>query len=140
VLACPLAVLPFTAAALATKAGLSGLATNKGSHGLTEIFYAYSSSFANNGQAFAGLNTNTVFYNVTTAVAMMVGRFGLAIPALALAGLVAQQMEKRELGNAVPTDGPLFAVLLVATALIVGGLSFFPSLTLGPILEQLLGR
>jgi K+-transporting ATPase ATPase A chain len=140
VLACPLVVLPFTAVALATNAGLSGLVTNKGSHGLTEIFYAYSSSFANNGQAFAGLNANTVFYNVTTAIAMMVGRFGLAIPALALAGLVAQQMEKRELGNAVPTDGPLFAVLLVATALIVGGLSFFPSLTLGPILEQLLGR
>jgi K+-transporting ATPase ATPase A chain len=140
VLACPLAVLPFTAAALSTKAGLSGLVTNKGSHGLTEIFYAYSSSFANNGQAFAGLNANTVFYNVTTAVAMLVGRFGLAIPALALAGLVAQQIEKRELGNAVPTDGPLFAVLLIATALIVGGLSFFPALTLGPILEHLLGR
>jgi K+-transporting ATPase ATPase A chain len=112
VLACPLAVLPFTAAALSTKAGLSGLVTNKGS----------------------------VFYNVTTAVAMLVGRFGLAIPALALAGLVAQQIEKRELGNAVPTDGPLFAVLLIATALIVGGLSFFPALTLGPILEHLLGR
>ncbi len=86
VLACPLAVLPFTAIALATKAGLSGLITNKGSHGLTEILYAYSSSFANNGQAFAGLNANTVFYNFTTAVAMMIGRFGLAIPALAAGG------------------------------------------------------
>jgi len=73
---------------------------------LTEILYAYSSSFANNGQAFAGLNANMVFYNFTTAVAMMIGRFGLAIPALALAGLVAQQIQKREVGNAVPTDGP----------------------------------
>jgi potassium-transporting ATPase potassium-binding subunit len=139
-LACPLAVLPFTAVALATKAGLSGLVINKGSHGLTEIFYAYSSCFANNGQAFAGLNANTVFYNFTTAVAMMMGRFGLAIPALALAGLMAQQLRKQDLGNAVPTDGPLFAVVLVATVLIVGGLSFFPALTLGPILEHLLGR
>ena len=138
-LACPLAVLSFTAVALATKAGLSGLVINKGPHGLTEIFYAYSSSFANNGQVFAGLNANTVFYNFSTAAAMMVGRFGLAIPALALAGLMAQQTQKQEVGNAVPTDGPLFAVLLVATALIVGGLSFFPALTLGPILEHLLG-
>ena len=139
-LACPLAVLPFTAIALATRAGLSGLAVNTGSHGLTEIIYAYSSCFANNGQAFAGLSANTVFYNLTTAVAMMAGRFALAIPALALAGLVAQQIRKQEVGNAVPTDGPLFAVLLVGTALIVGGLSFFPALTLGPILEHLLGR
>ena len=92
------------------------------------------------GQAFAGLNANTVFYNFTTAVAMMIGRFGLAIPALALAGLVAQQVRKREVGNAVPTDGPLFAGLLIATALIVGGLSFFPALTLGPILEHLIRR
>jgi K+-transporting ATPase ATPase A chain len=113
---------------------------NTGSHGLTEIIYAYSSCFANNGQAFAGLSANTVFYNLTTAVAMMAGRFALAIPALALAGLVAQQIRKQEVGNAVPTDGPLFAVLLVGTALIVGGLSFFPALTLGPILEHLLGR
>jgi potassium-transporting ATPase potassium-binding subunit len=139
-LACPLAVLIPAAVALATKAGLSGLVINKGSHGLTEILYAYSSCFSNNGQAFAGLNANTVFYNVTTTVAMMAGRFGLAIPALALAGLVAQQIRKQELGNAVSTDGPLFGVLVVATALIVGGLSFFPALTLGPILEHLLGR
>jgi potassium-transporting ATPase potassium-binding subunit len=139
-LACPIAVLPFTAIALATKAGHSGLAVNTGSHGLTEILYAYSSCFANNGQAFAGLNANTVFYNFTTAVVMIAGRFALAIPALALAGLVAQQIRKQEVGNAVPTDRPLFAVLLVATALIVGGLSFFPVLTLGPILEHLLGR
>jgi len=138
-LACPLAVLPLTAVAMATKAGLSGLVTNKGPHGLSEILYAYSSSFANNGQAFAGLSANTVFYNFTTAVAMMMGRFALAIPALALAGLVAQQIRKPEVGNAVPTDGLLFAVLLVATALIVGGLSFFPALTLGPFLEHLLG-
>lgn len=139
-LACPLAVLPFAAVALATKVGLAGLVTNKGSHGLTEILYAYASSFANNGQAFAGLNANTVFYNLTTTVPMMIGRFGLAIPALALAGLMAQQIRKKEVGNAVSTDGPLFACLLIATALIVGGLSFFPALTLGPILEHVIRR
>jgi K+-transporting ATPase ATPase A chain len=139
-LACPLAILPFTALAVATKAGRSGLVTNTGTHGLTEIFYAFASCFTNNGQAFAGLNANTVFYNFTTAVVMMVGRFALAIPALALAGLVAGQIRRQETQNAVPTDKPLFAALLVATALIIGGLSFLPALALGPILEHLIGR
>jgi potassium-transporting ATPase potassium-binding subunit len=86
------------------------------------------------------LKANTLFYNLTTALVMMIGRFGLAIPALALAGLVAGQITRRETVNAVPTDKPVFAALLVATALIVGGLSFLPALTLGPILEHLIGR
>jgi potassium-transporting ATPase potassium-binding subunit len=139
-LACPLAILPFTALAVATKAGRAGLATNTGTHGLTEIFYAFASCFTNNGQTFAGLNANTVFYNFTTALVMMMGRFALAIPALALAGLVAGQIRRQETQNAVPTDTPLFAALLAATALIIGGLSFLPALTLGPILEYLIGR
>lgn len=139
-LATPLAILPFTALAIASKAGLAGLATNTGPHGFTEIFYAYTSCFANNGQSFAGLNASSPFYNFTTAVVMMVGRFGLAIPALALAGRLAGQITRQETTNAVPTDRPLFAALLVGTALIVGGLSFLPALTLGPILEQLIAR
>jgi potassium-transporting ATPase potassium-binding subunit len=139
-LASPLAILPFTALAVATKTGRAGLVTNTGTHGFTEIFYAYTSCFANNGQNFAGLNVNTLFYNFTTAVAMMMGRFALAVPALALAGLLASQIRRQQTESAVPTDKPMFAALLVATALIVGGLSFFPALTLGPILEQLMGR
>jgi len=139
-LASPLAILPVTALAIATKHGLAGLVTNTGPHGFTEIFYAYTSCFANNGQSFAGLNASTPFYNFTTAVVMMIGRFGLAIPALALAGRLAGQIKRQETQNAVPTDKPLFAALLVATALIVGALSFLPALTLGPILEHLIGR
>ena len=139
-LACPLATLPFTALAVATKAGRAGLVTNTGAHGFTEIFYAFASCFTNNGQNFAGLNANTVFYNFTTAVAMIMGRFALAIPPLALAGLVAGQIKRQETQNAVPTDRPLFAALLVATAVIVGGLSFLPALALGPILEHFIDR
>ena len=139
-LACPLAILPFTALAVVTKAGLAGLVTNSGPHGFTEIFYAYASCFANNGQNFAGLNASTVFYNFTTALVMMMGRFALTIPALALAGLLARQIKRQETENAVPTDKPIFAALLVATALIVGGLSFLPALTLGPVLDHLISR
>ena len=80
------AILPAIAIAVTTKAGLAGLTTNIGTHGFTEIVFAYASSFANNGQSFAGLNANTVFYNTSTAIVMMLGRFGLAIPALCLAG------------------------------------------------------
>jgi potassium-transporting ATPase potassium-binding subunit len=140
VLECPLAVLAFTALAVAIKAGLAGLVTNTGAHGFTEIFYAYASCFANNGQSLAGLNANSLFYNFTTSFVMMMGRFGLAIPALALAGLLASQIKRQETVNAVPTDKPMFAGLLIATALVVGGLSFLPALTLGPILEHLIGR
>jgi K+-transporting ATPase ATPase A chain len=128
-----------TAIAVATKAGLAGLTTNTGAHGFTEILYAYASSMANNGQNFAGLSANTVFYNLSTAMAMMIGRFGLAIPALALAGFFAGQVRQETTAGAVRTDTLTFGVLLVATALIVMGLSFFPALTLGPVLEHLLG-
>jgi K+-transporting ATPase ATPase A chain len=138
-LASPLGILPFTALAVTTKTGRAGLVTNVGPHGFTEILYAYTSCFANNGQNLAGLSANSIFYNFTTAVSIMMGRFALAVPALALAGLLAGQIRREQTESAVPTDTLMFAALLVATALIVGGLSFFPALTLGPILEHLTG-
>ena len=112
------------------------MTTNNGAHGFTEIFYAYTSCFANNGQSFAGLSANTPFYNITTSIAMMAGRFLLAIPALALAGKLAMQGRRAETIGTLPTDTILFGIVLVGTALIVGGLSFFPALALGPIVEH----
>jgi K+-transporting ATPase ATPase A chain len=92
---------------------------------------------ANNGQNFAGLSANSAFYNISTALAMVAGRFGLAIPALALAGLFAQQGRKPIREGVIPTDTPLFAVLVIGAALIVGALSYFPALALGPVIEHL---
>jgi K+-transporting ATPase ATPase A chain len=133
----PLTILPLAAAALVTDAGLAGLATNKGPHGLSEILVAYTTSMANNGQNFAGLSANTPFYNITTALAMLAGRFGLAIPALALAGRFARQPSKPVTAGTLPTDTPLFAGLTIATVLIVGALSYLPVLALGPLVEHL---
>jgi K+-transporting ATPase ATPase A chain len=133
----PLTILPLAGVALLTDAGLAGLTTNKGAHGLSEILVAYTTSMANNGQNFAGLSANTPFYNITTALAMMAGRFGLAIPALALAGLFAQQARKPVTEGTLPTDTALFAALTIATILIVGALSYLPVLALGPIVEHL---
>ena len=120
-----------------TGAGKAGLTTNTGAHGFSEIIVAYASSMANNGLSFAGLSANSLFYNTTTAIAMMVGRFGLAVPALALSGLFAQQGRKPVTAGTMPTDTPLFAILVIGTALIVGALSYFPALALGPIVEHL---
>jgi K+-transporting ATPase ATPase A chain len=136
----PLTILPLTALALVTDAGLAGLTTNRGAHGLSEILVAYTTSMANNGQNFAGLSANTPFYNVTTALAMIAGRFGLAIPALALAGLFAQQGRKAVTEGSLPTDTPLFGALTIATILLVGALSYLPVLALGPIVEHLVLR
>jgi K+-transporting ATPase ATPase A chain len=133
----PMTILPLTALALVTDAGLAGLTTNKGPHGLSEVLVAYTTSMANNGQNFAGLSANTPFYNVTTALAMLAGRFGLAIPALALAGLFAQQDRKPMTEGTLPTDTPLFAALTIGTVLVVGTLSYLPALALGPIVEHL---
>jgi K+-transporting ATPase ATPase A chain len=133
----PLTILPLAALALVTDAGLAGLTTNKGARGLSEILVAYTTSMANNGQNFAGLSADTPFYNITTALAMIAGRFGLAIPALALAGLFAQQPSKPVTEGTVPTDTPLFAMLTIGTIVIVGALSYFPVLALGPIVEHL---
>ena len=137
-LASPVAILVLTALAIATRTGLAGLSTNEGAHGFTEILYAYASSFANNGQNFAGLNANSIFYNITTALAMMIGRFGLAIPALALAGSFALQQRRPATLGTLPAYTFTFGVLVVGAALIVGGLSYFPALALAPIIEHLL--
>jgi K+-transporting ATPase ATPase A chain len=133
----PATVLPLTALALVTPAGLDGLTTNAGAHGLSEVLVAYTTSMANNGQNFAGLSANSPFYHVTTALAMMAGRFGLMIPALALAGLFAQQRTKAVTDGCLPVDTALFAGLVVATVLVVGALSYLPVLALGPLVEQL---
>ena len=137
-LAAPLFVLPLTAIAVSTRAGLSGLTTNTGPHGFTEILFAYSSCFANNGQAFAGLNANTLFYNLTTAAAMMAGRFALAIPALAFSACFARQRITPSSSGTLPTHSFLFGVLLTACLITMVALSYLPALALGPILERLL--
>ncbi|HTO87301.1 MAG TPA: potassium-transporting ATPase subunit KdpA [Thermoanaerobaculia bacterium] len=137
-LVAPAAVLIPTAVAVAVPAGLAGLTTNRGPHGFSEILYAFTSSFANNGQAFGGLSANSPFYNLSTAVAMLAGRFGLAIPALALAGRFARQGRRPMTAGTLPTDSFTFAVVLVGAALIIGALSYLPALALGPIVEQLL--
>jgi potassium-transporting ATPase potassium-binding subunit len=136
-LAAPLVVLLLTAIAVSTHAGLSGLTTNSGPHGFTEILFAYTSCFANNGQTFAGLNANTPFYNLTTAFAMMVGRFGLAVPALALAALFGRQRNTPATTGTLPTHSFVFALLLAACLIVIVAVSYLPSLALGPILERL---
>jgi len=133
----PVSVLALTAVAVVTAPGLAGLTTNSGPHGLTEILYAYTSSFANNGQSFAGLSANSLFYNGTTAVAMLLGRFGLAIPALALSGLFAQQTSRPMTPGKLRTDSLLFASVIVGTAIIVVALTYLPVMALGPIIEHL---
>jgi potassium-transporting ATPase potassium-binding subunit len=137
-LAAPLFVLPLTAIALSTKLGLSGLTTNGGPHGLTEILFTYSSCFANNGQTFAGLSANTPFYNLTTALAMLAGRFALAIPALGFAALFARQRNTPPSSGTLPTHSFLFGILLTACLVAMVALSYLPVLALGPILERLL--
>jgi K+-transporting ATPase ATPase A chain len=137
-LAAPLLVLPLTAIAASTRAGLSGLTVNGGPHGFTEILFAYTSCFANNGQNFAGLSANTPFYNLTTALAMMVGRFGLAIPALALADLFGRQRSTPSSSGTLPTHSFSFGVLLTTCLITIVALSYLPTLALGPVLERLL--
>lgn len=116
---------------------LSSLA-NKGPHGLSEILYAFSSASGNNGSAFAGLNANTPYFNITLAVCMLIGRFGVIIPALSIAGSLAEKKVCPPSSGTFPTDKPLFVVLLISVILIVGALTFFPALCLGPIVEHFL--
>jgi len=139
-LAAPLVVLPLTAIAVSTRLGLSGLTINGGPHGFTEILFAYTSCFANNGQSFAGLSANTPFYNLTTALAMMVGRFGLAIPALAFADLLSRQRSTPSSSGTLPTHSFSFGVLLTTCLVTMVALSYLPALALGPVLERLLFR
>lgn len=130
-------ILLFSALASVTDAGLSSRA-NSGPHGLTEILYAFSSGAGNNGSAFAGLNANTPFYNLLIGLAMWVGRFGVILPALAIAGSMVGKRIAPPSPGTFPTDSPLFAGLLIAVILIVGALTFFPALSLGPVVEQFL--
>jgi potassium-transporting ATPase potassium-binding subunit len=132
----PVTVLALTALALMTEAGRAGLTTNDGAHGFTEILFAYASAFANNGQNMAGLSANNLFYNLTTIVAMLVGRYGLAVLALALAGRFAAASRRPPSRGTIPSDGITFGVLLTGTALLVGALNFLPPLALGPIVEH----
>jgi potassium-transporting ATPase potassium-binding subunit len=132
-----LVILIFTAIALVTQAGVSSLSA-AGPHGFSEVLYAFSSAAGNNGSAFAGLNANTNFYNLLIALGMLIGRFGILIPVLAIAGnLVKKNITPASQGT-LRTDTFLFSVLLTGIIIIVGALTFFPALSLGPILEHLL--
>ncbi|MGE5256188.1 MAG: potassium-transporting ATPase subunit KdpA [Hyphomicrobiales bacterium] len=130
-------ILGFTAWAAVSEWGLAGL-NNTGPHGFSEIMYAYSSGTGNNGSAFAGLSGNTYWYNTTLGIAMLVGRFIMIIPALALAGSLVEKKRVAATGGSFPVSGALFSALLAGTILIVGALTFFPALSLGPIVEHFL--
>jgi len=132
----PVTVLALTALAVVTKAGCAGLTTNAGAHGFTEILFAYASAFANNGQSMAGISANNIFYNITTIVAMLTGRYVLAVLALALAGRFAAASRRPPSRGAMPSDGITFGVFLTGTALLVGALNFLPALAMGPIVEH----
>jgi len=130
-------VLVLTGIAVVSNAGRAGLVTNSGTRGFTEILFAYASCMANNGQTMAGLNANSVFYNATTVVAMLAGRYGLAALALALAGRFAAQRLQPSTAGTLPNDTLTFGVLVFGTILLGGALSFLPALSLGPIAEFL---
>jgi K+-transporting ATPase ATPase A chain len=132
-----LAILIFSAVASSVKAGLSGL-NNPGPHGFSEILYAYASAAGNNGSTFAGLTTNNVFYNLTLGCGMLLGRFGVIIPVMAIAGNLAGKKITPFSAGTFRTDNFLFIGLLISVVLIIGGLTFFPALSLGPIVEHLL--
>jgi K+-transporting ATPase ATPase A chain len=116
--------------------GLAGIA-NAGPHGFSEILYAYASAAATNGSAFAGLNANTAFYNLTLSLAMFVGRFFVIVPVLAIAGNLAAKRAVPASVGTLPTGGGLFVAFLFAVIVIVGGLTFFPAIVLGPVAEHL---
>jgi K+-transporting ATPase ATPase A chain len=136
ILILPLSILGFVAWAAVTRDGLAG-PLNAGPHGFSEILYAYTSATGNNGSAFAGINANSVFYNSTLGIAMLVGRFLMIIPMLAAAGSLAAKKIVPPSEGTFPTHGGLFVGLLIGVILIVGGLTYFPALSLGPIVEHL---
>jgi K+-transporting ATPase ATPase A chain len=129
-------ILVFSAIAVVAKFGTASI-SNPGAHGLSQILYAYTSSVGNNGSAFGGLSTNTLWYNTTLGIAMLLGRFFMIIPILAIAGNLAAKKHVPESLGTFPVTGPLFTVLLICVILIVGALTFFPALSLGPVLEHL---
>ncbi len=137
ILAPSIVIKVFSAIACTVPAGLAGL-NNAGPHGLSEILYTFSSAAGNNGSAFAGINANTVFYNVMIGIGMIIGRFGVIVPVMAIAGNMAKKKITPVSSGTFRTDNWLFVLLLISVILIVGGLTFFPPLALGPIVEHLL--
>jgi K+-transporting ATPase ATPase A chain len=137
ILVFPVTVLILSAAASVSSFGVSSI-SNSGPHGLTQMLYAYTSAAGNNGSAFAGLNANTDWYNNSTGIATLLGRFFSAIPVLAIAGNLARKRPVPESAGTFPVTTPLFAALLVSTVIIVGALTFFPVLSVGPVLEHLM--
>ena len=135
ILILPLSILGFTAIAVVVKPGLDGLA-NAGPHGFSEALYAYTSATGNNGSAFAGLSANTPFYNTTLGLAMFIGRFLMIVPMLAVAGSLARKKIVPLSAGTFPTNGGLFVGLLTGVILIVGGLTYFPAVALGPVVEH----
>jgi K+-transporting ATPase ATPase A chain len=133
----PLVILLFTGISAVHPFGTSGI-SNPGPHGLTQMLYAYVSGAGNNGSAFAGLTVNTPWYDTTIAFDMLIGRFFMIIPMLAIAGNLAQKKYVPPSLGTFPVTTPLFSVLLMGVIIIVGALTFFPALSLGPILEHLL--
>jgi potassium-transporting ATPase potassium-binding subunit len=136
ILILPLMYLGWTAVAVVLPSAVASM-NNPGPHGFTEVLYAYTSATGNNGSAFAGLNGATFVYNLTLASAMLVGRFWMIIPAMAIAGSLAAKKSIPVSSGTFPTTGGLFVGLVVGVILIVGGLTFFPALALGPVVEQL---
>ncbi|PBB26138.1 MULTISPECIES: potassium-transporting ATPase subunit KdpA [unclassified Mesorhizobium] len=136
ILCLPLAMLIFTAIAVVLPSAVASIA-NGGPHGFSEVLYAYTSAAANNGSAFGGLSGNTPWYNITIGIGMLMGRFLVIIPALAIAGSLAAKKTVPASAGTFPTDGPLFVGLLIGVIVIVGGLTFFPALAVGPIIEHL---
>jgi K+-transporting ATPase ATPase A chain len=136
ILILPLMYLGWTAVAVVYPTAVASMA-NPGPHGFTEVLYAYTSQTANNGSAFAGLTGNILFYNVTGAIAMLVGRFWMIIPAMAIAGSLAEKKSVPPSAGTFPTTGSLFIGMVVGVIVIIGGLTFFPALALGPIVEHL---
>ena len=136
ILITPLLVLLGSAVAVMTEAGRAGLA-NPGGHGFSEVLYAFTSAANNNGSAFAGLSANTPFYNTLLGVAMWLGRFGVIVPVLAMAGALAAKKRATATDGTLPTHGPLFVVLLAGVVLLVGLLNYVPALALGPVAEHL---
>jgi K+-transporting ATPase ATPase A chain len=137
ILILPLSILGFSAVASVLPTTALGALNNAGPHGFSEVLYAYTSATGNNGSAFAGLSANTIFWNVTLAIAMFVGRFLFIVPMLAVAGSLGAKKIVPPSAGTFPTDGPLFVGLLIGVILIVGGLTFFPALALGPVVEHL---
>jgi K+-transporting ATPase ATPase A chain len=132
----PLVALVGTAVAVVLDAGRAGI-LNPGAHGFSEVLYAFSSAGNNNGSAFAGLTANTPFYNSALGIVMLLSRYWLAVPVLAIAGALAAKKSIPPSAGTLPTDTPLFVVLLVGTVIIVGALTFLPALALGPMVEHL---